>query len=141
MAGKADSKTKKIVRAAEVLLALFLLLAIIELLLIRRSPQAGLPEVRLIERTVDMVVVTLPPGATTNANILNATGTNQSPVIPRNRPETVTITRSVPPVLAFENVRRFLGLLGPAQPDTIMAYRRHERQQTVEFPGRPRCKR
>jgi hypothetical protein len=122
------TKTRKALHVCEVLLALALLLAIVELLLIQRSAHTKLPEVHLVERSHETLVVQLPPGTTTNAQV-----TAQS--APARRPETVSIVRTIPPVLAFENIRRLLGLLGPAPSETVTAYRHTEKQTTVDFPG------
>jgi len=132
MAEKKDSKTKLVFRALEILLAVGLLLAILELVLIQRSAHVVLPQVKLVERTDETLVVTLPAGASTNASVLTAPAAAR---LHSNQPETVTIVRSVPPLLAFENLRRLLGLLGPAQPETIMAYRRNETEHTVNLTG------
>lgn len=133
MAEKKYSKTKLVLRGLELLLAIGLFLAIIELVLIQRSAQVLRPQVKLVERTEETLVVKLPPGTTTNANILTVPAGTRPP----NRPETVTITRTVPPLLAFENLRRLLGLLGPAQPETVMAYRRNVTEHTIKIPGNP----
>jgi len=135
MADKNYSKTKMALRGLELLLAIGLLLAIIELVLIQRSSHVLRPQVKLVERTEETLVVKLPPGATTNANALKSPAASQPATRPPNQPETVTITRTVPPLLAFENLRRFLGLLGPAKPETVMAYRRNETEHTINIPG------
>lgn len=129
MAGARENR-KPWIRAVEAVLAIFLLLAIAELILIHQRPHTAPPEVRLIEKTVETVVVKLPPGASTNSAVLHTS----QPMSSKPRPqEIVTIQRTSPPLLAFENIRRALGLLGPAQPDVVMAYRRNESQREIPF--------
>lgn len=132
MAEKKDSKMKLVFRGLEILLAIGLLLAIVELVLIHRSSHVVLPQIKLVERTEETLVVKLPAGASTNASVLTAPASAR----PRsNQPETVTIVRTVPPLLAFEHLRRLFGLLGPAPAETIMAYRRNEAVHTVILSG------
>ena len=128
--GGSPKSRKTWVRAIEAVLVVFLFLAIIELILIYRRPTAAPPEVRLIEKNVETLVVKLPPGASTNRAILDIAqpSTNST-----KKQEIVIIQRSSPPLLAFENIRRGLGLLPPAPPDVVMAYRRNEKQKEVPF--------
>lgn len=131
MTEKQKERLKLGLRVVEIIIALILLLAIFELLLTYRNSTHGVqPQVKLIEHTEEIVIIKLPPNSTTNAP-----GTTKVPNNTASQPQVVAIKRQTPPLLSFVQVRRWLGLLPPAPPETVTAYRRNERVKTVEFPG------
>lgn len=100
---------RKSILILEWLLALALLTTLVELVLIYHHSSDPLPEVRLVERTE---VTVLPPTRIKVAAPDGSAGTTSQTASPATF-EIPARKRNIPPLLAFENIRRLLGLLGP----------------------------